>query len=104
VTVAVAFRFPAPIAVSVNWVVDVTDTGGALPESGSGPDSLPANGSGEMLTDNAFVVVHDNVLSPPEFTVAGVAVKLPIVGATGCATFTVTDWLVDPPGPMAVKL
>jgi hypothetical protein len=56
-----------------------------------------------MLIDMALLVVHANVLSPPEFTVAGAAVKLPIVGGTGCATFTITDWLVLPPGPVAVN-
>jgi hypothetical protein len=76
---------------------------GVLPESGSVPDSPPSSGFGEMLTDTAFVVVHDNVLSPPEFTVAGVAVKVPIVGGTACATFTITDWLVLPPAPVAVN-
>lgn len=64
---------------------------GVLPESGSAPDSPPCWGFGEMLTDTAFVVVHDSVLNCPEFTVAGLAVKLPIVGGTDCATFTITD-------------
>lgn len=76
---------------------------GPFPESGSGPDSLSGHGFGEMLTDTAFVVIHDSVLSPPEFTVLGVAVKLPIVGGTGCATVTITGWLVFPPGPVAVS-
>jgi hypothetical protein len=79
VAVAVVVKFPAPIAVSVYCVVAVGVTG-VLPESGNVPDSPPSSGFGEMLTDTAFVVVHDNVLSPPEFTVAGVAVKLPTVG------------------------
>lgn len=76
---------------------------GPVPERGSGPDSLSGHGFGVMLTETALVVVHASVLSPPEFTVAGVAVKLPIVGGTGCATFTVTGWFVLPPGPVAVK-
>ena len=79
-----------------------------LPESDSVPDSPPSSGFGERerereITDTAFVVVHDNVLSPPEFTVAGVAVNVPIVGGTGCATFTITDWLALPPAPVAVN-
>ena len=90
------------MAVNVYCVVVVGVTG-VLPESGSVPDSPPSSGFGEMLTDTAFVVVHDNVLSPPEFTVAGVAVNVPIVGGTACATFTITDWLVLPPGPVAVN-
>jgi hypothetical protein len=90
------------MAVSVYCVVVVGVTG-VLPESGSVPDSPPSSGFGEMLTDTAFVVVHDNVLSPPEFTVAGVAVNVPIVGGTACATFTITDWLVLPPAPVAVN-
>jgi hypothetical protein len=81
VAVAVAVKFPAPMAVSVYCVVVVGVTG-VLPESGSVPDSPPSSGFGEMLTDTAFVVVHDNVLSPPEFPVA---------------------WLVLPPAPVAVN-
>jgi hypothetical protein len=30
-------------------------------------------------------------------------VNVPIVGGTGCATFTITDWLALPPAPVAVS-
>ena len=55
-----------------------------------------------MLTDVAFVVVHDKVEDPPAAIDVGEALKV-IVGG-GLVTVIVTDCCVLPPAPVATAL
>ena len=88
---------PAPVQVSVNFVVADSADVVALPEAPSVPLQPP-----EALQDVAFVDVHERAEVAPLFTVLGLAAKV-TVGA-GLVTVTVATCEALPPAPVQVRL
>jgi hypothetical protein len=68
----------------------------ALPLVGSLPDQPP-----DAMQLLAFVEDQLSVAEPPLLTLAGLALRLT---AGAAETFTVTDWLALPPGPVHVSV
>jgi len=86
----------APLQVRVNVVVALSAPVLALPLVGSLPDHPP-----EAVQLVAFVENQLSVAEPPLVTVAGLALRLTVVGAE---TLTVADLLAVPPGPLQVSV
>jgi hypothetical protein len=57
-----------------------------------------------ILTDVAFVVVHDKVADEPLAMLAGLAVRVTVGAGDAAVTVTVAVAVVEPPLPVAVAV
>jgi hypothetical protein len=57
-----------------------------------------------ILTDVAFVVVHDKVADEPLATLVGLAVRVTVGAGSAAVTVTVAGAVAEPPLPVAVAV